>query len=111
LWISATPLARLHQPQFAQLQPDDRRVGQYPGAAILWKQRQRARLVRPVLQDGNRFAPGQLLRIVDLAQVQQRPLRDPTAADPAILYDAPVTVLFAVLLARGVAEKHDGCAL
>jgi len=49
--------------------------------------------------------------VVDLAQVQQRPLRDPTAADPAILYDAPVTVLFAVLLARGVAEKHDGCAL
>jgi hypothetical protein len=29
------------------------------------------------------------------------------SACPAILHDAPVTVLFAVLLALGVTEKHD----
>jgi len=48
---------------------------------------------------------------LDLAQVQQRPLHHPVAADPAILHDAPITVLLAVLLALGVPEKHDGCAL
>src|SRR4029077_1082006 len=54
-----------------------------------------------------RLAPSQLLRIVDLAQVQQRPLHHTASAYPAILHDAPVTVLFAVLLALGVTEKHD----
>src|SRR3984893_7618927 len=49
--------------------------------------------------DGYRLAPSQFLRIVDLAQVQQRPLHHTASAYPAILHDAPVTVLFAVLLA------------
>ncbi|HEV3373947.1 MAG TPA: hypothetical protein VG145_15485, partial [Xanthobacteraceae bacterium] len=44
----------------------------------------------------------QFLRIVDLAQVQQRPLHHTVSAYSAILHDAPVTVLFAVLLALGV---------
>jgi hypothetical protein len=35
----------------------------------------------------------------------------PGPADPALLHDAPITVLLAVLLALGVPEKHDGCAL
>src|SRR6202011_2805583 len=54
-----------------------------------------------------RLAPSQFLRIVDLAQVQQRPLHHTASAYPAILHDAPVTVLFAVLLALAVTEKHD----
>src|SRR6202022_3108123 len=51
--------------------------------------------------------PSQFLRTVDLAQVQHRPLHHTASAYPAILHDAPVTVLFAVLLALGVTEKHD----
>ena len=105
------PLARSAQPQFAQLQPDDRSIRLHPLAAVFRKQRQRARLRRPFLQDGDRLAPRPFLRIVDLAQVQQRPLHHTAPADPAILDDAPITVLLAVLLALGVAEKHDGCAL
>src|SRR3984893_1304817 len=35
------------------------------------------------------------------------PLHHTASAYPAILHDAPVTVLFAVLLALGVTEKHD----
>jgi hypothetical protein len=35
----------------------------------------------------------------------------PSGNAPAILHDAPITVLLAVLLALGVPEKHDGCAL
>src|SRR6202035_5817373 len=69
--------------------------------------RQGARRRRSFLEDGDRLAPSQFLRIVDLAQVQQRPLHHTASAYPAILHDPPVTVLFAVLLALGVTEKHD----
>src|SRR5947209_14980472 len=36
----------------------------------------------------DRLAPSQFLRIVDLAQVQQRPLHHTASAYPAILHDA-----------------------
>ena len=101
------PLPRPAQPQLGKLQPDDRGVGQHPLAAVFREQRQGARRRRSFLEDGDRLAPSQFLRIVDLAQVQQRPLHHTASAYPAILHDAPVTVLFAVLLALGVTEKHD----
>src|ERR1700757_4727106 len=101
------PLPRPAQPQLGKLQPDDRGVGQHPLAAVFREQRQGARRRRSFLDDGDRLAPSQFLRIVDLAQVQQRPLHHTATAYPAILHNAPVTVLFAVLLARGVTEKHD----
>src|ERR1700726_2223574 len=101
------PLPRPAQPQLGELQPDDRGVGQHPLAAVFREQRQGARRRRSFLEDGDRLAPSQFLRIVDLAQVQQRPLHHTASAYPAILHDAPVTVLFAVLLALGVTEKHD----
>ena len=101
------PLPRPTQPQFVQLQPNNRDVRQHSLATVFREQRQAARRRRAFLEDGDRLAPSQFLRIVDLAQVQQRPLHHTAPAYPAILYDAPVTVLLAVLLALGVTEKHD----
>src|SRR5271155_3510104 len=101
------PLPRPTQPQFAQLQTHNRGVRQHPLATVFREQRQAARRRRAFLEDGDRLAPSQFLRIVDLAQVQQWPLHHTALAYPAVLHDAPVTVLFAVLLALGVTEKHD----
>ena len=100
------PLPRPAQPQLVKLQPDDPGVRQHPLAAVFREQRQGARRRRSFLEDGDRLAPSQFLQIIDLAQVQQRPLHHVAPAYPAILHDAPVTVLFAVLLALGVTEKH-----
>src|SRR5580704_6578102 len=43
-----------------------------------------------------RFAPLGFLLIVDLAQIQNRPLHGLIARQPAILYDAEIAVLLAV---------------
>src|SRR6516165_8457063 len=96
---ASAPLPRPTQLQLIELQADDRGVRQHSLAAVFRKQRQGARRRRSVLLHGDRLAPCQLLRIVDLAQVQQRPLHDTAATDPAILDNTPVTVLLAVLLA------------
>jgi hypothetical protein len=39
------------------------------------------------------------LRVIDLAQVQHLPLHHAPAADPGVLDNAPVAVVFAILLA------------
>jgi hypothetical protein len=101
------PLPRPTQLQFAQLQPDNRGVRQHPPAAVFREQRQAARRRGAFRKDGDRLAPSQFLRIIDLTQVQQRPLHHTASANPAILHDAPGTMLFAVLLALGVTKQHD----
>jgi hypothetical protein len=100
------PLPRPAQLQLRQAQPHDRVVRQHPVTAILRKQRQRSRLGSAVLQDLDRLAPRQLLRRVDLAEIQHRTLHDPPTAHAAVLDKAPVAVFLAVLPANRVAQKH-----
>ncbi len=52
------------------------------------------------------FAPGRLLRVIDLAQVKDRALRRVTDAQTAILNDAPIAMRFAIFLAGVIAQKH-----
>ncbi len=66
----------------------------------------RVNFLRTLIFD--RTAPGQLLRGVDLAQIQHVPLHDPAAGHTAVLHYAPVAVLLAVLLAGRGAQEHDG---
>jgi hypothetical protein len=54
----------------------------------------------------DRLAPCSALAVVDLAQIQHVPLHRPPAGDTAVLDDAPIAVLLAVLVAKFVAQKH-----
>jgi len=53
-----------------------------------------------------RLAPARPRTVVDLAEIQHVTLHGPTASRPAVLDDAPVAVLLAVLAASLVAQKH-----
>jgi hypothetical protein len=57
-------------------------------------------------QHVDRLAPGRPLRVVDLAQVQHVPLHHAPALASAVLYDAPIAVRLAILLARLASQKH-----
>src|SRR5260370_10684685 len=65
-------------------------------------------LRRAVLENRDRPAPRQFLRVVDLAQVQHVPLRHASPGDPRVLDNAPVAVLLAILPANFAAQEHDG---
>jgi hypothetical protein len=52
------------------------------------------------------FAPGFLLRVVDLAQVKDVTLDDFVAADPLVLHPTPVAMFFPALLPFGATQKH-----
>src|SRR5215467_5145059 len=53
-----------------------------------------------------RSSPGGLLLVVDLAQVQNRPLHGLTASQPMILDDAEVAVVLAILSSVGAEQEH-----
>ena len=54
-----------------------------------------------------RFAPHRSLRGIDLPQVQNVTLHDTATCDALVLDHAPIVVRLAVLLARGLSQKHD----
>src|SRR3954468_12524129 len=74
---------------------------------ILRKQRDLFATLPALVERLDRLAPGGALAVVDLAQIKHVPLHCPAAANPAVLHDAPIAVLFAVLAADLVAQKHD----
>jgi hypothetical protein len=72
--------------------------------------REQHHLTRPRFAVGKDFdapAPGRMLAVVDLAQIQNLPLHHPVPTHPAVLHDAPVFVGLAVLAASLAAKKHD----
>ena len=75
---------------------------------VLGEQRDLPTVRTVLVQRLDRTTPGSLLRIVDLTVVQHVPLHRSTARNPAVLHDAPVAVLLAVLPANLVAKKHAG---
>jgi hypothetical protein len=102
------PLPWPAQPQFRQLDADDRGIRQQPLAAVFRKQRQRPRPRGAILQNLNRPPPRQFLRIVDLAQIQHVPLHHAPAGDTRVLDNAPIATLLAILPADLAAQEHDG---
>src|SRR3954471_5758068 len=74
---------------------------------ILRKQRDLFATLPALVERLDRLAPGGALAVVDLAQIKHVPLHCPPAENPPVLHDAPIAVLFAVLAADLVAQKHD----
>ena len=100
------PLPRPVQPQAAE--PDMHHIAvQRRCRTILRKQRDLSGLLAALVKRFDRLAPRGSLGVVDLAKIQHMPLHRPTAGHPAVLHDAPVAVLLAVLPANLVAQKHD----
>ena len=52
--------------------------------------------------------PRQLLRVVDLAQIQHVPLHHAPPGGPRVLDNAPIAMLLAILPANFAAQEHDG---
>jgi len=73
---------------------------------ILGEQRDLPAALADFVKCLDRLTPGGSLAVVDLAQIQQVPLHRATAGHPAVLHNAPVAVLLAVLAANLVAQKH-----
>jgi hypothetical protein len=93
-----------------QLQPNDRGVRQNLRAAVFGKQRQGRRSIGRFVHHLDRPPPRQFLRVVDLAEVKNMLLNDPSASNALVFDDAPVAMPLAVLLANLGAQKHDGAA-
>jgi hypothetical protein len=64
-------------------------------------------LLTPLVERLDRLTPGGTLIVVDLAQIEHVSLHSPTAGYAAVLDDAPVAVLLAVLPANLLAQKHS----
>jgi hypothetical protein len=94
------------QPHLRQLQADDRGIRQQPFAPILGKQRQRPRPGDALVKDFDRFAPRQLLRVIDLAQIQHMPLHHASADHTFVLDNAEVAMLLPVLPPNRLAQEH-----
>jgi hypothetical protein len=74
---------------------------------IMRKESNLARDVRPMLEGFKHPAPGRLLRIVDLTEVEDLALRDLAAAQAMVLDDAPIAMNDPVLFSFVAAQKHD----
>jgi hypothetical protein len=65
-------------------------------------------LVTAFVKRFDALAPARTLAIVDLAEIQHVPLHRSAPGHASVLNDAPVAVLFAVLLTSLGAQKHAG---
>src|SRR3989304_2351147 len=90
---AGAPLPRPAYRQLREPQPHDRGVLEQPLAAIPREHRPRS-----ALQHLDRLAPGELLRGVDLAQIEHVTLHHAPARQTAVLDHAPVAVFLTVLL-------------
>src|SRR5450631_495830 len=94
-------------PKFEPTQPHGHaihRVGR--NLAIIREQTQGGVALLLLVEDLQCLAPGYLLLIINLAQIQHGSLYRLTARYAAILHDTEVAVVLAVLPAVGAAEKH-----
>jgi hypothetical protein len=103
---ACAPLPRPAQPHLRQSQANDGRVRKNPFAAIVREQRQRPWLRGAFVKDFNRLAPRQLLRVIDLAEVEHMPLHYAPVGHALVLDNAEVAVLLAVLLPNHLAQEH-----
>jgi hypothetical protein len=103
---TSAPLPGPAQPQ--AVEPDVYRIAiQQWRRAILGEQRDLPAGLLPLVERLDCLAPCSALAVVDLAEIQLVPLHRPAARDPAVLHNAPITVLLAVLAAKLVVQKHN----
>jgi hypothetical protein len=99
---TATPLSRPAEPQAAE--PDLHHIAiQWRRRTMLGEQCDLFAGLAVLVERPDRLAPHGALAVIDLAQIQHVSLHRAPAGYPAVLHDAPITVLLAVLAAKLVA--------
>ena len=101
--VAEYPRPPQFQPAQLHLHAVDRIGGKFP---VVRKQTQRPIALFFLIEHLQRLAPRCLLLIVDLAQIQHCPLHRLAARHTAILHDAEVAMVLAVLLPVCAAQKH-----
>jgi hypothetical protein len=76
--------------------------------AVFGKKTQLIGPAAPLVKYVQRLEPRLGLAVVYLPQIKHSPLYDLSVGNPAVLYDAEVTVRLAILIARVVSEEHAG---
>src|SRR5262249_5427648 len=79
--------------------------------AFCGHQRHGASHLLPLIENLDAPAPGNLLAIIDLAQLQHVSLDNSTLGYTPILHQTPIVMLLAILFARAASQKHDGSRL
>src|SRR5208337_4742938 len=74
--------------------------------AVVRKQTQVLILLLLFVKHRQRLAPGRLLLIVDLAEIENGSLHCFARSDAMVFYDAEVAMIFAVFFAMDAAQKH-----
>jgi hypothetical protein len=92
----------LHLAQF-DLNTVARRGGDFP---VFREQAQRRVLLMSFVKDLQRLAPDRFLTIVNLPQIQHRPLHRVVLSHAAFLHHAEIAMLFAIFLSDFSAKKH-----
>jgi len=100
------PLPRTFQPQRIQAHLHRRRATRR-GEPIYGKERHLLCHASALVEDRDRTLPRQTLTVVDLAQVQDMPLRHLAVAIAPALHHRPRAMFFAVLPAGAALQKHD----
>src|SRR5882724_4509410 len=108
---AGAPLPWPTQPQLRQAKLHDRGVARNGLAAILREQRQRPWASRVRVENLDRLSPGNSLRGVDLAQIQDVPLHHSAIVETLVLDDVPIAVGLAVLLSLGPPQEHGAAIL
>ena len=73
---------------------------------IVGKQAHRGVLRLVLVEYRQTLSPCVFLFVVDLSQLQNRPLGCPTRCEPSVLHNAEVAMDFAVFLALRAPQKH-----
>ncbi len=100
-------LARMEQARLRQAKWRHRGVVRDRVATILGEQGQRLRSARVGVDELDRLAPSFRPRRVDLAQIQNAPLRHSAAIETLVLDDAPIKVRLAVAPSLVSSREHD----
>jgi hypothetical protein len=68
----------------------------------------RSRSAAVVFENLDRLTPHLALSVIDFSKIKHLTLHNLPTADAPVLYKIPIAMLFAILLSRGAAQKHDG---
>jgi hypothetical protein len=79
--------------------------------AVVRKQTQVLIFLLLFVKHRQRLAPGRLLLIVDLAEIENGSLHRFVRSDSMVFYDAEVAMIFAVFFAMDAAQEHVHCRL
>jgi len=100
------PLTRTLQPQGTHAQKQSLYIKALSRRAVLGKQNHLLHNACVLVEDANRLLPRPMLRIAQLAKIENVPVNRARAVNPARLHDRPRPMFFPIFLAHTAFQKH-----